>query len=164
MFDTPWEPFLQDDIECQLGVDAAAVDIEAGTFKWKAGIGFWKIKLRAGEIHEVFGVAAIEDIEVRVKPDEVAVSSEKLGGNGVKSASCDSPNDRTLSNGWVAKCGGIKFEDDGFDAAKHFGGGAAGESKQQDTGGINTRGNLPCDAVRESRCFAGTGASNDQQR
>ena len=75
MFQTPREVLLENDVQRLLSVDAATIDVEAGSLQRKPLVRLRKIQLRPLDVHQIFGVAAIQNREVRIQPNQIAVAS-----------------------------------------------------------------------------------------
>ena len=107
-------------------------------------------------VHEVFGVAAVEDREVRLHADVARVDAQQAGGDGVEGAAPD-------ALGRAARAVAARREDR-LDPAQHLARGAAREREQQDAPRVRAALDELGDAVRERCRLAGAGAGDDEQR
>ncbi len=85
----PGEGRVQHLVQRQLRVDAARIHVEAGGLLREAGAAAAEAKGRAGDVHEVFRVAAVEDREIGRHADVAGVDAQEPGGDGVKRAAPD---------------------------------------------------------------------------
>ena len=65
-------------------VDAAAVDVEARSLQRKPRLGFGKIQLGADGVHQVFGIAPVEDREFLRQTDRSSVETQQPRGDGME--------------------------------------------------------------------------------
>ncbi len=85
----PGEGGVQHLVQRQLRVDAARVHVEAGGLLREARAAAAEAEGRAGDVHEVLGVAPVEDGEVRLHADVAGVDAQQAGGDGVEGAAPD---------------------------------------------------------------------------
>ncbi len=152
----PGEGRVQHLVQRQLGVDAARVDVEARGLLRKAGAAAAEAETRARHVHEVLGVAAVHDREVRLHADVAGVDAEQAGGGGVEGAAPDAVGGAA---GTVAA-----RREHRLHPAQHLGGGAAREGEQQDAARVGAALDEVGDAMHERGRLAGAGAGDDEQR
>ena len=98
-------------------------------------------------------------VKFSVEAEGLGVQAEQAGGDGVEGAG---PGARCAE---LASCGvPRRIRSDAARRAGHFGGGAAGEGQQQDSGRVDAGVDEVGDAVGEGVGFAGAGAGDDEQR
>ena len=147
---------MQHLVQRQLGVDAARVDVEAGGLLREAVAAAAEPQRGAGDVHEIFGVAPVEDGEVRLHADVAGVDAQQAGGDGVEGAAPDAL--RGAARGVAAR------RQHRLDAPQHLGGGAAREGEQQDAPRVGAALDEVRHAVHQRGRLAGAGAGDDEQR
>ena len=152
----PRERRVQHLVQRQLRVDAARVDVEAGGLLREPRAAAAEAEAGAGDVHEVFGVAAVHDREVRRHADVACVDAEQAGGGGVERPAPDAL--RGAAGAVAAR------REDRLDPAQHLGGGAAREREQQDAPRVGAALDELGDAVHERSRLAGACAGDDEQR
>src|ERR1700722_9068112 len=110
-------------------VDAATVDIEARPFEGKSRFRIAESLRGAFLLHQIFGIAPIEDCEGSRQSHRVAVQPQEPTGDGVKRAAPNSTGDGAgvdRAPQFLARA--LKNL---IDAAQHFGRRASGEGQKQ---------------------------------
>ena len=128
----PRERRLEDIGERELRVDAPRVDVEARRLLREPRPAAAQAEFGAGEVHEVFGVASVEDREVGLHADVAGVDAQQPGGDRVERAA---PDARAGELGTAALGAAAQ---DPVDAAHHLARGAPRERQQQDAAGIRS--------------------------
>jgi hypothetical protein len=148
--------------ELQPGVDAAAVDIQAGPLVREPLLGLDQPQFGADHAHQVLGVAAVEDRELARQSDRLAEAPQEPGGDGVERAAPGplAPQGRLPGLG----LGVAKPPQHAVHAANHLFRRAAGEGQQQDSLRVGAVGDQPSHAVDQGGRLARAGPGDDQQR
>ena len=73
VLEAPGESRFQDLLQRLLRVDAAAVDVDTGRFEREPGLAFAHAQFGAEDLHQVFGVTAVEDRELAGEADRLPV-------------------------------------------------------------------------------------------
>ena len=119
---------------------------------------------RAGDVHEVLGVAAVEDREVRLQADVARVDAQQARGDGVEGAAPDALAAARRVPAEAPPLPRGRLGQQRVDAPQHLGGGAAREREQQDAPRVGAAGDEVRDAVHQRGGLAGAGAGDDEQR
>ena len=110
------------------------------------------------QVHQVGGILAVVDRELRIETDLVGVFAQQARADAVKGPG---PGQRV---GHHAGALAHHLAGDAFDALGHLGGRAAGKRHQQDAAGVGAVHDQMRDAMGEGVGLAGSGAGDDQQR
>ncbi len=159
----------------QLRVDAARVHVEARGLLREARAVAADAERGARDVHEVLGVAAVEDREVRLQADVARVHAQQARGDGVERAAPDALLQAAGAEGGEAggadgaggagsAAGRGRLRQQRVDAPQHLGGGAAREREQQDAPRVGAAGDEVRDAVHQRGRLAGARAGDDEQR
>ena len=153
----PGKHLRQNPLERRLCVDGVGVDREAGLLLGEAVCLAAEPELLAHQIHEVRGIAPVEDREGGIEPDRPGIEAKQARAQGVERAR---PLDRIRERGDAAE----RLAADALGPADHGFGGAAGEGEQEDA----LRPRAADDQMRHPMGkrvrLAGARAGQDQQR
>ena len=163
VFGTPGEAAIQYVFEPLPGVHQAAVNIQTGSLERKPRTGFCQFQFGPEHVQQIFGVATVEDGELGRQADELTVTPEQSGGDGVKCASPDGATGCGTTRAFAAIVR-VHLLQDAIDAAQQFGRSAAGERQQQYPFGIDAGGNEIGHPMRERCRLAGSRTGDNQQR
>jgi heavy metal translocating P-type ATPase/RND family efflux transporter MFP subunit len=152
----PGEGAEQRLLERDFGVHGAGVDRKARALGGKAALGLGESELVADEIHQIGGVFAIMNGEGGIEPDGAGIFAQKPRADRVKRAG---PGEYI-----AAARGAQRLGADALDAARHLGGGAAGEGHQQHALRIGATDDEMRDPMGERVRLSRAGARDDQQR
>jgi len=109
-------------------------------------------------VHQVLGVAAVHDREVRLHPQVACVDAQQPGGHRVEGTA---PHPSARERRPAHFC---RRTQERIDTAHHLAGCSAGEGEQQDAAGLGAARDEVGDAVGERGGLAGAGAGHDEQR
>ena len=158
-FVAPGEELLEDGAEPFAGVDAATVDAHAGSLLGEPLVGLGKVEFGSDDVEEVFRVGSVVDRELDRKADRFAVLAEEPGGDGVK---CPAPDACAAELG-LGGSRTLELEEEGLDAAEHFGGSAAGEGEEEDAAGVCSLSDEVGDTVDEGGGLACARPGDDEE-
>ena len=151
---------LQRLVERCVGVDAVGVDLQAGLLAREALLLGCQPQLLAQTVHEVRGIGAIDDAEVRIELQVRRVVPQQTVADGMKGTRpAEALGDAVADSaqGFVER-----LARDFLRAAAHFSGRAARESQHQDTGRIHAVDHEVRHAMCQSVGLAGARAGDDQ--
>ena len=131
-----------------MGVDGAAVDGDERLLAGETALGA-QPELDADQVHELAGVALVEDAERRVEPHRRAVLAQQPVGDGVERAAPHAAGART---------------DEGLGPGQHLEGRPPGERQQENALGADTSGHQAGHPRRQRARLPGAGGGDDQQR
>ena len=139
-------------------VDRVGIDREAGRLLRKAALRRGEAQVVAHQVHQVRGVAAIEDRESRIQADALRVQPQQLRADRVEGSR---PLDRSRGN---ARAPGERASAQALDPPRHLQRHAPREREQQDAPGMRAVQDQVGDAVRKGLGLARAGARDHEQR
>ena len=157
-FGAPREDAIDGVTHRQLGIDRVGIDGEAGRLLRKPPARPGQPEIVAHKIHEIGGVAAVEDREACLQTDAFRVQAQQLGAHRMKRSG---PFDGLA---WDRPSSVERSRADPLDPPRHFGRHPPRESQQQDAPRVSAVEDEVGDTVRKRLGLARSGSGDDQKR